>query len=164
MTFFIHQPTSANEMQVVRALFEQYGEAIGVDLASQNFAQELADLPGKYAPPAGCILVATVDGQPAGCVALRALSDGACEMKRLYVRPQHRADGLGRKLAQRIIEEARARGYACMRLDTIPAKMRGAVSLYLALGFDWIPAYWSNPLPGAQYMELKLQRASRSAD
>ena len=156
MTFFIHQPTSANEMQVVRELFEEYAQAIGVDLATQNFSQELTDLPGKYAPPAGCILLATVDGQPAGCVALRPLADGACEMKRLYVRRQYRAAGLGRTLAEHIISQARTRGYASMRLDTIPSKMRGAVSLYLALGFQWIPAYWDNPLPGAQYMELKL--------
>ena len=156
MTFFIHHPTSASEMQVVRALFEEYADAIGVDLTSQNFAQELAELPSKYAPPDGRILVATVDGQPAGCVALRPLSDGACEMKRLYVRPQHRAGGLGRKLAERIIEEARTRGYTSMRLDTFPSQMRGAVSLYRALGFNEIPPYWDNPLPGAQYMELKL--------
>jgi len=117
---------------------------------------ELASLPGKYAMPSGCILVARVDGEPAGCVALRAIGDGVSEMKRLYVRPEFRGLGLGRKLAERIIGEARGRGYERIRLDTIPSRMAGAVCLYRALEFRDIPPYCDNPFPDAMFLELRL--------
>lgn len=156
MTPRIDQPSRHEELELIRQLFQEYAESLSFDLGFQNFAEELADLPGKYAPPSGCILLAKVDGQAAGCVALKPLASGICEMKRLFVRPQFRKTGLGRMLAEQIIRAARQIGYDRIRLDTIPSMMGNAVSLYRALGFQEIPAYCKNPIQGAMFMELRL--------
>jgi ribosomal protein S18 acetylase RimI-like enzyme len=145
--------TSSEEMGPVRVLFWEYADALGFDLGFQNFGQELADLPGPYAPPCGCLLVASVGDEPAGCVALKQLADGVCEMKRLYVRSGHRGTGLGRSLAEQIIREAKRLGYQAIRLDTVPSIMGSAVALYRSLGFREIPAYCFNPVPGALFLE-----------
>jgi putative acetyltransferase len=148
--------TSADELEPVRVLFREYADSLGFDLCFQDFERELAELPGRYAPPSGCLLLATVGGEPAGCVALKRLVDGVCEMKRLYVRSRYRGMGLGRTLVEGIVREARRLGYRAMRLDTVPSVMDSAVALYRALGFRDIPAYCFNPVPGALYMELPL--------
>jgi putative acetyltransferase len=152
----IQQAAGSADLETFRSMCREYAEALGVDLEAQNLTQELAGLPGKYAPPTGALLLAMVDGEYAGCVALKKLSEGICEMKRLYVRPQYRKSGLGRRLVERLIQEARALGYSILRLDTLPDKMGRAVALYRALGFVSIPPYWNSPLPGTEYMELRL--------
>jgi len=156
MSCLIRPVAEGPDLGLVRCLFEEYSSSLGMSLESQNFARELEDLPGKYGPPSGCLLLATVAGQPAGCVALRDLGGGVCEMKRLYARDQFRGIGLGRSLMERVIEAGKALGYRTMRLDTIPSRMRIAAALYRTAGFQAIPAYWENPLPGVEYMELKL--------
>jgi GNAT superfamily N-acetyltransferase len=148
--------TSAEEMGPVRLLFREYATSLNFDLCFQNFEQELAGLPGPYAPPSGCLLLATVGGEPAGCVALKRLADGVGEMKRLYVRDRHRGAGLGRTLAEQVLREARALGYGVVRLDTVPSVMGSAVALYRSLGFRDVPAYCFNPVPGAVFLELRL--------
>jgi putative acetyltransferase len=151
----IKQASEPKEIELAASLFREYQAAIEVDLCFQGFAEELAGLPGSYAPPRGALLIAHVGNEVAGCVALRPLDEGSAEMKRLYVRDAFRGTGLGRRLAEAVIAAARAAGYSRMRLDTLDA-MTEAISLYRALGFTEIDAYRPNPLPGPRYFELRL--------
>ena len=141
----------ASDMSDVRALFLEYAASLGVDLSFQNFDEELAALPGDYEP----ILVAHWDGALAGCVAMHPYGNGVCEMKRLYVRPEFRKHRIGHELALRIIDEARARGYQAMRLDTLPS-MQNAMRLYESFGFVDIEPYRYNPIAGTRFLELTL--------
>jgi putative acetyltransferase len=143
------------EIELARTLFREYQQSLGVDLCFQNFEQELVGLPGDYAPPSGRLLLARSGPEVAGCVALRKIEDGVCEMKRLYVRDAFRGQGLGRKLAETILAEARRIGYRKMRLDTLPS-MRVAIPLYRSLGFCEIAPYTVNPIEGALFMEKEL--------
>lgn len=145
------------DIALTRALFEEYAAALGISLCFQNFDHELAGLPGDYAPPAGRLLLGSEENQIAGCVAMRKIGEGTCEMKRLYLRPAFRGRGLGRQLTEAIIEEARRIGYECMRLDTLPGKMDQAVAIYRSLGFKVIEPYYKNPVEGATFMELSLR-------
>jgi ribosomal protein S18 acetylase RimI-like enzyme len=147
------------DLPVMRELFEEYGRSIGIDLSFQGFKEELQSLPGKYAPPQGAVIIARRNEMPCGCVALRRIDEYACEMKRLYVRPGNRGLRIGAELVTRIIETAMSRGYEAMRLDTLPS-MASAVSLYRSFGFQEIDPYIFNPIPGALFMEKKLQRTS----
>ena len=152
---------SDEEVQKARVLFEEYAAWLGINLCFQNFDKELAELPGDYAPPNGRLLLATENDLIAGCVALRKIDggktgDGVCEMKRLYVRPRFRGQGLGRSLTEAVIEVAREIGYRRMRLDTLPGKMDRAIAMYRSLGFKNIAPYYNNPVPDAAFMELEL--------
>jgi len=146
----------AADLEDVRALFREYEAWLGVDLCFQGFEQELADLPGRYAPPSGRLILAELDGEAVGVVALRELEPGVCEMKRLFVRELARGHGLGRELAERLITEARAQGYRCMRLDTLPGRMAAAGGLYESLGFRDVAPYYASPLSSTRYLELEL--------
>jgi GNAT superfamily N-acetyltransferase len=150
------QAESPAQVAQARELFLEYAQSLGVDLCFQNFEQELAGLPGHYAPPSGRLLLAEYDGQLAGCAALRQWQPGVCEMKRLYLRPSFRGKGLGRVIAETIIAQARNAGYQHMRLDTIEPIMKDAVEMYRKLGFKEIAPYRANPIAGAIYMELQL--------
>jgi putative acetyltransferase len=154
--FDFQQAESAEQIASVRGLFLEYAQSLGFSLCFQSFDQELASLPGDYAPPGGRLILATSDGKPAGCVALHKLSDQICEMKRLYVRPEFRGKGLGRELAEQIIAAGRQIGYKKLRLDTVEPRMRTAVAMYRQLAFREIPPYRANPIEGALYMELEL--------
>lgn len=155
-TLTFAQATSSSQIAEARELFGEYAHSLGFSLCFQNFDHELASLPGHYAPPEGRLLLAEYDAELAGCVALHKLGSGVCEMKRLYLRPQFRGQGLGRALAERIIAEARQIGYQSMRLDTVEPVMKSAVAMYRTLGFKDVAPYCSNPITGAIYMELQL--------
>ncbi len=163
VTAFLLRPVrSAADLGLAGALLREYAESLGIDLGFQDFAAELATLPGKYAPPAGEMLLAcAADGAALGCVALRPF-EGAeiCEMKRLYVRPEGRRLGLGHALVSAVIAAAEARGYREMRLDTLPS-MSAARDLYRRFGFREIPAYYHNPVPGTAYLSLPLGSAMK---
>ena len=144
------------ELPAVRRLFEEYAASLEVDLGFQDFDRELRELPGEYAPPAGRVLLALEEDEPAGCVALRPYEPDVCEMKRLYVRPGFQGSGLGRRLAEAIVEAGRDAGYRIMRLDTLPT-MEAARGLYRSLGFEEIEAYRHNPVHGTTFFQLRLR-------
>lgn len=154
--FSVTQAESPAQIAAARELFLEYAQSLGFSLCFQNFDQELASLPGDYAPPEGRLLLAELEGQLAACVALHKLEPGICEMKRLYLRSYFRGKGLGRALAERIIAEARQIGYKRMRLDTVEPVMKDAVAMYRKLGFKDIAPYRLNPMAGTLYMELQL--------
>jgi putative acetyltransferase len=144
-----------NDIKTVKQLFVEYADSLGFDLCFQNFQEELANLPGDYAPPNGCLLLAKYNSNTAGCIALRKLSDSVCEMKRLYIKPKFRGLKIGRKLVETVIAEARRIGYTCIRADTVPS-MKEARALYASIGFKEINPYCHNPVEGAIFIELKL--------
>jgi GNAT superfamily N-acetyltransferase len=152
----IFHAISSDDVQRSRTLFEEYACGIGISLCFQNFDRELANLPGDYAAPDGRLLLAEEGGELAGCIAMRKLSDGICEMKRLFLRPAFRGQGLGRVLVESIIDEARKLGYTYMRLDTIPGPMDNAIALYQSMGCAEIGPYCETPVDGAKFMELDL--------
>ncbi len=158
MITIVHAATEEH-YEDVRKLFIEYADSLGFDLEFQDFSRELATLPGQYAPPQGCILLAKDSEQVIGCVALRPFEVGICEMKRLYVVPEFRGRGIGRDLAQMVINEACERGYKKMRLDTIES-MKEARTLYSSLGFYAIEPYRYNPIEYTSYMELDLEAVS----
>jgi ribosomal protein S18 acetylase RimI-like enzyme len=143
-------------MGTIRELFHEYAGSLGFNLDFQNFEEELENLPGEYAPPHGCLLLARVGDSVIGCVGLRRLEVELCEMKRLFVRPEHRRSGVGKSLTKAIIRKAADLGYRRMRLDTVPA-MKSAQKLYESSGFKDIEPYRFNPIPGARYMERELK-------
>jgi ribosomal protein S18 acetylase RimI-like enzyme len=151
----LFQATRPEHIEQARALFLEYGSSLGFSLCFQSFDEELKSLPGAYGPPSGRLLLARYAGHAAGCVALRKLETGICEMKRLYVRPADRGLGLGRMLVERIIAEARI-GYERMRLDTIESAMKDAIALYRRMGFKEIAPYSDIPIEHALWMELRL--------
>ena len=155
--------SQADAVEAVRTLVREYAASLAVDLGFQHFDAELAALPGEYAAPAGALLLARVDGQLAGCGALRALPDAdypnACEMKRLFVRPEWRRFGLGRQLAQQLLDLGTQAGYSHMLLDTLD-DMEAAREMYTALGFEEIPPYYFNPIAGAHYLRADLHDGS----
>jgi len=152
-------PATPEELDTLRAIFREYAQGLGVDLCFQNFEQELAQLPGEYVAPRGALLLAKIDGEVAGCCALRPLDSvdypNAAEMKRLYVRKAFRNFGLGRELAEAALDAAREAGYDCVLLDTLD-DMEAARELYEELGFEEIPPYYHNPIPGAHYLKCSL--------
>lgn len=147
--------TSNEYVARVKELIQEYALSLGLDLSFQDFKQEMATFPSQYSPPGGCLLVAEYNNKIVGCVGLRDQRNGICEMKRMYVQPDYRGKGLGKALAEAVINEARSMGYTHMRLDTIHS-MESAISLYISLGFRDIAPYRFNPIEGARYLELKL--------
>jgi putative acetyltransferase len=150
------QAALPEHIEQARALFLEYGSSLGFSLCFQSFDEELKSLPGAYGPPSGRLLLARHAGHAAGCVALRKLEPGICEMKRLYVRPADRGRRLGRMLVERVISEARTIGYKRMRLDTIESAMKDAIALYRRMGFEEIAPYSAIPIEHALWMELRL--------
>jgi ribosomal protein S18 acetylase RimI-like enzyme len=153
--FTIVPARTPDDIAGVAELFREYGASLGVDLSFQHFDSELAALPGDYSEPRGTLLLAVVQNAPAGCVGLRPLEPGICEMKRLYVRPAYRGMKIGDALAAAILAAARDRGYTRMRLDTLPS-MHAARAMYARLGFREIEPYRFNPIAGTSFMELTL--------
>jgi len=150
------QATLPEHIEQARSLFLEYGGSLGFSLCFQSFDEELKNLPGAYGPPNGRLLLARYAGHAAGCIALRKLEAGICEMKRLYVRPADRGRSLGRMLVERVIAEARIIGYERMRLDTIESAMKDAIGLYRRMGFGEIAPYSAIPIEHALWMELRL--------
>ncbi|MBU3738329.1 MAG: GNAT family N-acetyltransferase [Rhodoferax sp.] len=152
-------PDAHADIDAARTLFREYAHSLGIDLCFQGFEEELLKLPGRYAPPLGLLYLAVVGDAMAGCCALQPLDTSdyadACEMKRLYVRPGFRGLGLGRTLAEAILDGARQAGYSCLLLDTLD-DMESARALYQDLGFEEIPPYYHNPIPGAHYLKVNL--------
>ena len=149
---------SGPELEEIRDLFLEYARSLDFNLCFQSFDKELLELPGRYAPPQGRLILCRVNGASAGCIAVKPLrGDGLCEMKRLFVRPEFRGKGLGLKLAVRLIEDAKQIGYHAMRLDTIAGQMDAAIAVYRGLGFKEIPPYYDNPVPNAVFFELILK-------
>ncbi|MEW6411589.1 MAG: GNAT family N-acetyltransferase [Candidatus Zixiibacteriota bacterium] len=151
----IIQATTKEHLAAVYELFREYIESLGFDLSFQNIEEEIANLPGEYAPPEGRLYLALCDGQPAGCVGLRQLSSVICEMKRMWVRPQFRGKKIGHTLAEKVVEDARAIGYRKMVLDTIDT-MAEAMAIYRSLGFKSVQPYYYNPIDGATFFEKDL--------
>jgi ribosomal protein S18 acetylase RimI-like enzyme len=156
VNFDLQEAESTQQVSAIRELFLEYANSLNFSLCFQSFENELAGLPGDYAPPDGRLWLADYGSQVAGCVALHKLEPDICEMKRLYVRPQFRGKGLGRVLAERVVADAREIGYKRLRLDTVEPVMSGAVALYRKLGFKEIAPYRDNPIEGALYLELML--------
>lgn len=152
----LRQAETPSEIEQVRELFLEYEQALGISLCFQGFDNELASLPGKYAPPSGRLLLGVYAGALAGCVALHALDPKIGEMKRLYLRPAFRGKGLGQAMVDAVVAESRAIGYRRLRLDTIEPLMKDAVSMYRRMGFREIAPYCANPCQGALYMELDI--------
>ena len=151
----VREARTPDDVAAAREMILEYQASLDVDLAFQHFADEIASLATTYGPPSGALLLAMLDGAPAGCVGVRPFAPACCEMKRLYVRPAARGHHLGRHLAERAMASARALGYTHMRLDTLPS-MHGAQALYLTLGFYAIAPYRENPVPGTRYLEAVL--------
>lgn len=149
---------SGEHIEDIRILFKEYAATLGFDLCFQNFDTELSNLPGEYLHPSGCLLLALKDDKIIGCVALRKLSNDVCEMKRLYIRPEFRGQGIGKMLAKAVIEQGKHLGYSSMRLDTLET-MEEAVALYKRLSFKEIEPYRYNPIQGALYMELLFNKS-----
>ncbi len=152
-------PDTDELIEAARLIFREYAQSLGIDLGFQDFENELDSLPGEYGHPDGQLLLSMIDGEVAGCCAFRPMPDAdvanACEMKRLYVRPAFRRFGLGRLMAQRLLDDARRAGYSAMLLDTLD-DMESARGLYATLGFETIPPYYYNPIPGAHYLKADL--------
>jgi len=157
--FRITPAESLAQIARIRELFLEYAKSLGFSLCFQGFDEELAKLPGDYAPPEGRLFLAEYDGQVAGCAALHKSEPQVGEMKRLYLRPAFRGKGLGRVLAEKIIAEARAIGYCKLRLDTVEPAMKDAVAMYRRMGFREVAPYRANPMAGTLYMELDLGEA-----
>ena len=152
----IFQGVNSEDIDDARAIFREYEQWLGMSLCFQSFEEEVADLPGKYSPPSGRLYLARVHGETVGCIALRPIEEGICEMKRLFLRDSARGKGIGVALIEKVISDAVEIGYERMRLDTYPPKMGKAVSLYEAHGFYEIPAYYHNPHDGVLFMEKVL--------
>jgi ribosomal protein S18 acetylase RimI-like enzyme len=152
----IVQAETSRDIEDAGILFAEYAKSLGFDLSFQGFDAELADLAGHYARPQNCLLLAMVEGQAVGCVAMKRFDDGICEMKRLYVHPEYRGRGIGRALAEAVIEYARQAGYQAMRLDTVLPR-DAAMGLYYSMGFENIDPYRYNPMKNAAYLELRLE-------
>ena len=151
------QAQTSEHLDQARQLFREYQVWLEIDLCFQNFERELSNLPGDYAPPPGRLILAYDGPELAGCVALRKFSEDICEMKRLFLREPFRGHGLGRKLIDAVVGEAKQIGYQRLRLDTLPPKMNDAIALYESYGFKQIAPYYENPVPGALFMELELK-------
>jgi GNAT superfamily N-acetyltransferase len=160
--FEITDAAGPEDVALARALFREYADGLGVDLCFQGFERELAELPGDYVPPGGCLLLARAGTELAGCVALRPLGPGLGEMKRLYLRPAFRGRGLGRRLVEELLRRATAAGCERVLLDTLPS-MTEAIALYRSLGFRDVPPYRPNPVPGAAFLEVRLTPAAGGA-
>ena len=157
----IRDAACGEDISTVRRLFLEYAESLSFNLCFQDFDRELEELPGAYARPRGALLLAFEAGRAVGCVGLRGIGEGICEMKRLYVKPHYRGRGIGRALAERIVAEARMAGYRRMRLDTIET-MSEAIGLYRSMGFAETEPYRHNPICGAVYLELELGAGEQS--
>jgi len=160
--FEFRQAADASDLDEIRRLFMEYAGSLDIDLEFQKFDEELGSLPGKYAPPDGRLILALVDGKPAGCIALRKISGDICEMKRLYVRDDYKGLGLGKRLVSLILEEARKQAYSRIRLDTL-STMEAALALYDSFGFYDIEPYIYNPIAGARYLERELKAGIRKS-